>query len=127
MRPEAVPPFLPFLPDRFGNPSGVHAVARAARQALDEAREQVAACLGCEPGEVVFTGGGTEADNLALAGVVARRPGGGVCTAVEHHAVLHATQALGGDVVGVTPDGVADLDRLASALSGDVSVVSVML
>jgi cysteine desulfurase len=127
MRPEAVAAMLPFLTERFGNPSGVHAVARAARLALDEARDTVAACLGCEPGEVVFTGGGTEADNLALAGVVARRPGRVVCTAVEHHAVLHATQALRGDVVGVTPDGVVDLDRLAAALGDDVSVVSVML
>src|SRR5687767_13710920 len=69
MRPEAVAAMLPFLTDRFGNPSGVHRVSRAARAALDEARETVAACLGSEPGEVVFTGGGTEADNLAIAGV----------------------------------------------------------
>src|SRR5438045_4897175 len=75
MRPEAVAAMLPFLSDRFGNPSGVHSVARAARQALDEARDTVATALGCEPGEVVFTGGGTEADNLALFGLIARRGG----------------------------------------------------
>src|SRR4051794_15193669 len=127
MRPEAVAAMLPFLAERFGNPSGVHAVSRSARQALDEARDRVAACLGCEPGEVVFTGGGTEADNLAIAGVVARRRGIPVCTAVEHHAVLHAVQALGGRVVPVDRDGVIDLDQLAAALDEDVSVVSVML
>ena len=118
---------LPFLTDQFGNPSGSHSVSRAARAAVDEARETVAEALGCAPGEVVFTGGGTEADNLAIAGVVARRPGTVVCSAVEHHAVLHATKALGGRVVAVGPDGVVDLDALAAALDDTVSVVSVML
>ncbi len=87
----------------------------------------MARCLGCEPGEVVFTGGGTEADNLALAGVHALRGGTPVCTAVEHHAVLHATAALGGRVVPVDCDGVVDLDCLSDALHGAVPVVSVML
>jgi cysteine desulfurase len=76
----------------------------------------------------VFTGGGTEADNLAIAGVVARRGGRPLCPATEHHAVLHTTEALGGVVIGVDADGVVDLAALASALAGgDVSVVSVML
>src|SRR3954465_6729441 len=106
MRPEAVAAMLPFLTDRFGNPSGAHAIARDARLALDEARDVVARCLGCEPGEVVFTGGGTEADNLAIAGVLGWRPGRVVCTAVEHHAVLHATKAAGGITVPVDSRGV---------------------
>ena len=127
MRPEAVTAMLPFLTEHFGNPSGVHAVARAARKALDDARDDVASALGCDPGEVVFTGGGTEADNLAIAGVVARRGGVPVCTAVEHHAVLHAVRALGGRVVGVDPNGAVNLDALAAALDDEVSVVSVML
>src|SRR5438128_11458780 len=96
MRPEATAAMLPFLSDRFGNPSGVHSVARAARQAVDEAREVVAAALGASPGEVVFTGGGTEADNLAVLGAHGRRGGTVVCTAVEHHAVLHSCRAVGG-------------------------------
>lgn len=127
MRPEAVEAMLPFLTEHFGNPSGVHVMAREARQALDEARDVVAECLGCGPGEVVFTGGGTEADNLAIAGVHARRGGTVVCSAVEHHAVLHAVQALRGMVVGVDGNGVIDLDQLRAALTADVSVVSVML
>src|SRR4051794_13159777 len=127
MRPEAVAAMLPFLTERFGNPSGVHALARDARLAVDEARDIVAACLGCTPAEVVFTGGGTEADNLAIAGVLARRPGRVVCSAVEHHAVLHATQVVGGSTVAVDKRGVLDLDALAGALGPDVSVVSVML
>ena len=130
MRPEAVAAMLPYLTEHFGNPSGSHAVSRAARAAIDEARDVVAAALGARPGEVVFTGGGTEADNLALAGVCARRPGRVVCSAVEHHAVLHTATHLGGRVVAVDHDGVIDLDALATALTedgGGVSVVSVML
>jgi cysteine desulfurase len=133
MRPEAVEAMIPWLRTNFGNPSGSHAVARAARQAVDEAREVVAAALGCQPGEVVFTAGGTEADNLAVAGAVgaARVRGGAeataVCSAVEHHAVLHAVEAVGGRVVPVDGDGIIDLDRLSDALDPDVAVVSVML
>jgi cysteine desulfurase len=128
MRPEAVEAMLPFLAERFGNPSGSHAVSREARKALDDARDVVAASLGARPGEVVFTGGGTEADNLAVAGAHAVRPGPVVCSAIEHHAVLHASDALGGArLAPVTPGGVVDLDRLADLLDPSVSVVSVML
>ncbi len=127
MRPEAVAAMLPFLTEHFGNPSGAHAVARAARGAMDDARESVAADLGAEPGEVVFTGSGTEADNLALIGVQGRRGGTVVCTAVEHHAVLETCRAAGGRVVPVRPDGEVDLDALADAMDPAVSVVSVML
>src|SRR5438067_705335 len=84
MRPEAVSAMLPFLTEEFGNPSGSHAVARRARGAVDDARDIIAGCLGAQPGEIVFTGSGTEADNLAVLG--AGR--GAVCSAVEHHAVL---------------------------------------
>ena len=127
MRPEAVEAMLPYLTDRFGNPSGSHAVSREAKKALEEARDVVAAALGAEPGEVVFTGGGTEADNLAIAGVVIGRPGTVVCSAVEHHAVLHASHAFKCRVAPVGRDGVLDLPALAARLDGDVSVVAVML
>ncbi|HXY94721.1 MAG TPA: aminotransferase class V-fold PLP-dependent enzyme, partial [Acidimicrobiia bacterium] len=66
MRPEAVAAMTAYLTDRFGNPSGGHAVARAAKTGLEEAREAVARALGAAPGEVVFTAGGSEADNLAI-------------------------------------------------------------
>jgi cysteine desulfurase len=126
---------LPWLGERFGNPSGSHAVARAARQAIDEARDIVAAALGASPGEIVFTGGGTEADNLAIAGVAAGRPDAGppLCTAVEHHAVLHACGVLGGRTVPVDASGQVDLDALGDALRAGAAagrpsaVVSVML
>ncbi|MGH9183205.1 MAG: cysteine desulfurase family protein [Acidimicrobiales bacterium] len=126
-RPEAAEAMWPFLTRRYGNPSGGHALARGAHQAVEEARDTVAACLGCQPREVVFTSGGTEADNLAVAGVVGRRGGVAVASAVEHHAVLHAVEAVGGRFVGVRPDGRIDLDALADGLGPEVSLVSVML
>lgn len=127
LRPEAFEAMLPFLTERFGNPSGSHHVSRAARLAVEEARDKAALCLGCEPGEVVFTGGGTEADNLAVAGVHAERGGTVVCSAVEHHAVLHATEALGGRVAPVDGRGQVDLEDLAEILTAGVSLVSVIL
>jgi cysteine desulfurase len=126
MRPEAVEAMLPFLAERFANPSGSHAAARDARRAIDEARDVVAALLGAAPGEVVFTSGGTEADNLAVLGVHDRRGGTVVCGATEHHAVLDPVEARGGRVVPVGADGVIDLDRLADALDASVTLVSVM-
>jgi cysteine desulfurase len=124
MRPEAVAAMVPFLTERFGNPSGSHGVAREARQAIDEARDRVAEVIGCGPGEVVFTGGGTESDNASISG--AAGSGRTVCPAAEHHAVLHAVERAGGTIVAV--DGLArvDLDALGVALGPDVAVVSVM-
>ncbi|HXQ60339.1 MAG TPA: cysteine desulfurase family protein [Acidimicrobiales bacterium] len=127
MRPEAVAAMLPFLTERFGNPSGDHAVARAARRALDDARDSVAGHLGCEPDEVVFTGSGTEADNVAVLGAHGAVGGDVLCSAVEHHAVLLACRSLGGRTIPVDPTGVIDLDALAEALHPGVGVVSVML
>src|SRR5947209_8163191 len=128
MRSEVLEAMLPFLTERFGNPSGSHAVAREARKGLDEAREVVAECLSARPGEIVFTAGGTEADNLAIVGRYRARAGAVVCTAVEHHAVLHACGSLAdARLAPVQPDGVVDQDALAELLDDTVSVVSVML
>jgi cysteine desulfurase len=136
MRPEAVAAMLPFLTDHPGNPSGGHAVARAAKTALEEAREQVAEILGCAPGEVVFTGGGTEADNLAVKGAARARLEAGVdsvvISAIEHKGVLAPAQRLETEgfrvaTVGVDHGGIVDLDQLADALDEHTAVVSVML
>ncbi|MGI9578445.1 MAG: cysteine desulfurase family protein [Microthrixaceae bacterium] len=99
-----------------GNPSGSHAVARRALRALDEAREQTAEVIGCSPGEVVFTSGGTEADNHALTGGMPPRQGVPVCSAVEHHAVLEPTLALGGEAVAVDRLGRIEPGALADVL-----------
>jgi cysteine desulfurase len=127
MRPEAVEAMLPFLQERFANPSGAHAAARDARRAVDEARDVVADALGCQPGEVVFTGSGTEADNHAVLGAVRHHGGVAVASAVEHHAVLHPVEHVGGRFVAVDERGRVDLDALADSLTDDVTVVSVML
>ena len=134
LRPEARAAMAPFVDGDgpYANPSGGHALARAARKAVDDARESVADVLGCAPGEVVFTSGGTEADNHAVLGAVRRRGGRAVGTTVEHHAVLHPVEHLGGRLVEVDAAGVLDLVGLEAALVTDddggerVSVVSVM-
>jgi cysteine desulfurase len=126
MRPEAVDAMLPYLRDHYGNPSGAHRVARDARRAIDEVRDTMAEVLGCEPGEVVFTSGGTESDNAAVFGVHRRHGGTVVCTAIEHHAVLEPVESVGGRTVAVDERGVVDLDALADALDPSVTLVSVM-
>jgi cysteine desulfurase len=125
LRPEALETLLRVQTEAYANPSGAHRLAREARRVLEDARDAMAAALGAQPGEVVFTGGGTEADNLAIFGA----SGGGVvvCTAIEHHAVLHPVEHLGGRVVGVDSRGIVDLDSLADALDERVTLVSVML
>ena len=128
MRPEAVEAMMPYLADVYANPSGSHRFARRARQAVDESRDRVAAVLGCRPNEVVFTGCGTESDNTAITGALARSSGVAVCPATEHHAVLEVVEHHGGIVVGVDDAGRVDLDALAETLGAgdDVAIVSVM-
>ena len=126
VRPEARDAMLPWLDGLVGNPSGAHRLARAARRALDDARDVFAAATGFESGDIVFTGGGTESDSLAVNGVLDAVGGVAVCAATEHHAVLHAVEARGGRVVGVDPSGRVDLDALADELDDSVTLVSVM-
>jgi len=136
LRPEALDAMLPFLERPAANPSSQHGPGRAARAAVETAREQVAALVGGEPAQVVFTSGGTEADNLAVKGtVLAREPGARhlVASAVEHHAVLDAagwTVADAGaslDLAPVDRAGRVDLDALAAALRpGRTALVAVM-
>ena len=118
---------MPMLTDCYANPSGAHKMAREARRHLDDARDVLANGLGCLPGEVVFTAGGTEADNLAIFGVHAARGGLVACTAVEHHAVLRPVEQLGGNIIAVDHLGLVDLDDLARQIDPDTSVVSVGL
>lgn len=137
MRPEAVAAMLPYLAEIPANPSGSHAASRAAKAALEDARERVAGLLGVAPREVVFTGGGSEGDNLAVKGAAwathdRGRRAGVVTTGIEHKAVLAAADRLereGHAVIRVpaTAAGTVDLDRLAAALDEHTAVVSVML
>ena len=133
-RPEVVEAMVPLLGGAY-NPSSAHAEGRAAKAALDAARAEVAAVLGARPREIVFTGGGSEADVLAIVGAARARAGDGkhVVTAVsEHHAVLHAVELLeaeGWSVtrVGVSAQGVVAPEAVAAALRPETTLVSIML
>ena len=127
MRPQALEMFIATQREHYGNPSGAHLLARDARRVLEDARDTMADVLGCLAREVIFTAGGTEADNLAVRGVHEARGGVVVTVAHEHHAVLHPVEHLGGRVVGVTTRGVVDLVALRAALDPSVTLVSVML
>lgn len=123
---------LPFLDGPRGNPSSVHAAGRVARQALEEAREQVANLLGAQPREVVFTSGATEANNLALLGVTAACNGGLILSAVEHPSVAKAADHLAGSGVSVArlpvdAEGRVDPGDLRRLLQPGTVLVSVML
>lgn len=132
--PEVADAMSGFLRDHFGNPSSVHAAGRDARRIVEDARDRVALAVGASPAEIVFTGGGTEADNLALKGAAAKLRGNGghvVVTAFEHHAVLDTVAWLGRHghevtVVGVPQTGVVDPAAVAAAVRPDTILVSVM-
>ena len=135
VRREVVDAMLPFLTESFGNPSSAHAFGRAARAALDDAHDRLAASLGVESREVVFTSGGTEANNLALKGAAWAGKAHGhriVTSAIEHHAVGHALRYLekfGFEVVELPVDryGRVDPDELERALTDRTILVSIML
>jgi cysteine desulfurase len=137
VRPEVLEAMLPYLTAQsFGNPSSAHRFGRAARAGIEQARRQIAEALSAEPNQVVFTSGGTEADNLGIVGaaLAARERGARMCAAVsaiEHKAVLaaaHAVCHLGGSEVVLPVDGGGrlDLDSLDRALADRPAVVSVM-
>jgi cysteine desulfurase len=128
LRAEARAAWLAAADIHHANPTGAHRAARAARRALDEARASIAVALGRDPGEIVFTSGGSESDNLAVRGVVGARGGRVVCTAGEHHAVIEPTETAAGLTTGLLADGTVDLGSLAEVLDApaDVTLVSVI-
>jgi cysteine desulfurase len=134
MRPEVWEAMAPFASTSFGNPSGVHGVSRAAKNALEEAREKIASLIGAQPLEIVFTSGGTESDNLAIKGAVfSSTPRQGLVTsAIEHEAVLETADFLKRlgmpvTIVGVDSEARAHPDEIAAAVNDDTAVVSVMM
>ena len=131
MRPEVREAMWPYLGEEFGNPSSRHGPGRRAREAVEGARRQIAELLACDPGEVHFTSGGTEADNWALRGMAARSDGRVVVSSVEHHAVLQAAGELaraGREVVVLPVDGTGRVnpERVLEAVDG-AAVVSLIL
>ena len=134
LRPEVLDAMLPYLMEHHGNPSSIHASGRRARQGLDEARETIAELIGAKPREIVFTGGGTEADNLALKGVAWAASAKGrhiVTSSVEHKAVMNTCAMLerqGFDITYLTVDrfGRVDPTELAAAITDHTTLVSIM-
>jgi cysteine desulfurase len=132
--PEVVEAMLPYLGERFGNASSVHARGEAARDALDGARERVAALIDATPEEIVFTASGSEANNLALKGVLAGAAAARrrlVISAIEHPSVIETARHLEArgfalTIVPPEPNGVVSAARIAGALGPDVALVSVM-
>ncbi len=137
VRPEVLEAMLPYLgKEAFGNPSSAHRFGRAARAGIEEAKSAIAEALDAEPNQVVFTSGGTEADNLAIIGAaLASKDRGGpfrvAVSAAEHKAALaaaHAVKHLGGEevILPVTASGMVDETQLTKAIERGVAVVSVM-
>ncbi|HYI46648.1 MAG TPA: cysteine desulfurase family protein [Actinomycetota bacterium] len=132
--PEVREAMFAALEHDFGNPSSVHGFGRRARELVEDARDRVAAAVGASPAEIVFTGGGTEADNLALKGAASKLRGNGrhlAVSAIEHHAVLDTVewlkrQGYETSIVEVTQDGFVTTEALVKAVRSDTTVVSVM-
>jgi len=132
--PAVLDAMLPYFAESFGNASSIHSPGQRARGAVDASRASVAALMGAKPSEIVFTSGGTESDNLALFGVVAasQEPRKHiVTTAIEHHAVLNAAQALEKLGIAVTyvpvgREGVVDPEDIRRALKPETILISVM-
>ena len=125
---------LPYLKNEWGNPSSIHWAGRGPKKAVDEARDQVAALLNCTPLEVIFTGSGSESDNLAIKGLAyAKRKKGNhiITTKVEHPAVLNTCKYMtkeGFDVtyLDVDSDGMIDLDELKKSIKDETILISIM-
>lgn len=136
--PRVLEAMLPFLGENFGNAGSVHTPGQRARAAVDAARDSVAALVGADPNEIVFTGGGTEADNLAIFGVVAAstKPRKHVVTtAIEHHAILHSCDDLQRQGVDVTvvpvrtsadAQGIVDPEDVRRAIRPETVLITVM-
>jgi cysteine desulfurase len=135
MHPEVAALVARLLTGEFGNPSSVHTFGQRAKAVLDEARSEVAALIGAEPGDVVFTSGGTEADNFAIRGAADAMDAAGrrhlIASAIEHEAVLATMKALDRrgwqtTLLPVGPSGIVEPDALREAMRDDTALVSVM-
>ena len=133
--PQVLDAMLPYLKEEYGNPSTLYKLGREAKIAIEKSREQVAQVIGAKAEEIFFTGSGTEADNMALKGVLYGPAGKGkkhlITTKIEHHAVLHTAMALEKEGFQVTflsvdKNGRVDLEELKQAITPDTALVSIM-
>jgi cysteine desulfurase len=140
MAPEVLEAMLPYFSERFANASSIHSQGQRARYAVEDARDSVARLIGAKPAEIVFTSGGTEADNLAIFGTIeaarnAKETTGEkphvITSAIEHHAVLNACQELEREGIEVTyvkvgADGIVDPEEIRRALRSNTLLISIM-
>ena len=134
VKPEVLDAMMPFFTEKFGNPSSFYGISRETKMAVDNARAQVAKAINCDPNEVYFTGGGSEADNCAIKGIATAHMKKGnhiITTKIEHHAVLHTCEFLekfGFEVtyLDVNEEGFIDLKQLESAITDKTILVSIM-
>ena len=133
--PQVLDAMLPYLKEEYGNPSTLYKLGREAKIAIEKAREQVAQVIGAKAEEIFFTGSGTEADNMALKGVLYGPAGKGkkhlITTKIEHHAILHTAMALEKEGFQVTfldvdKNGRVNLEELKQAITPDTALVSIM-
>ncbi len=133
--PEVEEAMLPFLTEKWGNPSSLHSFGREARAAIEDSRKSLARLLNCDPSEIVFTSGGTESDNLAVKGVATykgKTKGHIITTRIEHHAVLEPCEWLkrsGFEVtfLPVSQEGLVDAGEVERAIRNDTVLISVMM
>ena len=134
MKKEAIEAMQPYFSENYGNPSSIHSMSKAPRDAVKAAREIIARTLNAEPDEIYFTSGGTESDNWALCSSLMLNPKGkkhAIVSAIEHHAILETAdflEKMGYEItrVGVDEDGVVKLDELEKAIRPDTALISVM-
>ncbi|MCQ2969729.1 MAG: cysteine desulfurase NifS [Clostridium sp.] len=134
VKPEVLDAMMPYFTEKFGNPSSFYGISRETKMAIDNARDQVAKAINCDPNEVYFTGGGSEADNWAIKGIATAQMKKGnhiITTKIEHHAVLHSCEFLekfGFEVtyLDVNEEGFIDLKQLEEAITDKTILVSIM-
>ena len=135
LHPQALEAMMPYLTKQYGNPSSLYSFGQESRQAIEQARRRMAGCLDCQPGEIFFTSGGSEADNWAIKMTAEAGAAQGkrhiISTAFEHHAVLHTLDALrkkGFDItlLPVYENGIVHVQDVQQAIREDTALVSVM-
>lgn len=134
VKPEVLEEMMPFFTEKYGNPSSFYGISRETKMVIDKARSRVSKALNCDPNEIYFTGGGSEADNWAIKGIASahRKKGNHIITTkIEHHAVLHTCEYLeknGFEVtyLNVDKEGFIDLEELKNAITDKTILVSIM-
>ena len=134
VKPEVLEEMMPFFTEKYGNPSSFYGISRETKMSIDKARSRVSKALNCDPNEIYFTGGGSEADNWAIKGIASahRKKGNHIITTkIEHHAVLHTCEYLeknGFEVtyLNVDKEGFIDLEELKNAITDKTILVSIM-